>query len=73
MIVCEFCGDEDNGEFIHENGFDWCQICLDYIKKIDQKIDSKSSNHKMKREEVKRKFENNFVRNNNNIIYPKNN
>ena len=27
MIVCEFCGDEDNGEFIHENGFYWCQIC----------------------------------------------
>ena len=28
MIVCEFCGDEDNGEFIHENGFDWCQIVI---------------------------------------------
>ena len=27
MIVCKFCGDEDNDEFIHENGFDWCQIC----------------------------------------------
>ena len=27
MIFCKFCGDEDNGEFIHENGVDWCQIC----------------------------------------------
>jgi len=27
MIVCEFCGNKDNGEFIHENDCDWCQIC----------------------------------------------